>query len=65
MKSSHLPFSTLPILSPWFWGIPVFALSIMLIIGLTGSNQPLFLYFNNLFYFKPESIWINITNLVT
>lgn len=47
--------------SPWFWAIPVFACVMMLIIGLSGSNQSLFLTLNNLFYFQPEAIWINIT----
>lgn len=47
--------------SAWFWGIPAFTLSAMLIIGLSGSNRPLFLYLNDLLYFKPEDIWINIT----
>ena len=61
MKLQHLPYSTLSLSSPWFWGIPAVALSMMLIIGLTGSNQPLFLLLNNFLYIKPESIWINIT----
>lgn len=47
--------------SPWFWGIPAFALAAMLLIGITGTNRSLFLFLNHLLYFKPESIWINIT----
>lgn len=61
MKNSHLPLSTVSYSSPWFWGIPVFALTTMLIIGLTGSNRPLFLLLNDALYFQPEDIWINIT----
>lgn len=47
--------------SAWFWGIPAFTLTAMLVIGLSGSNQPLFLYLNEILYFRPEDIWINIT----
>lgn len=47
--------------SAWFWGIPVFSLTAMLVIGLSASNQSLFLYLNEILYFKPEDIWINIT----
>lgn len=47
--------------SAWFWGIPTFTLCAMLLIGLSGSNRPLFLLLNDLLYFKPEDIWINIT----
>lgn len=47
--------------SAWFWGIPAFTLTAMLIIGLSSANQPLFLYLNHFLYFKPEAIWINIT----
>ncbi len=47
--------------SPWFWGIPVVALTAMLLIGITGSNQSLFLVLNELLYFRPEAIWLNIT----
>ena len=61
MKINSLPFSTISLSSPWFWAIPSFALVAMLIIGLTGTNQPLFLYLNNALYIPVESIWINIT----
>ena len=61
MKNTSLPLSSVRYSSPWFWGIPVFALTTMLIIGLTGSNRPLFLFLNEALYFKPEDIWINIT----
>lgn len=61
MNNKQLPLSSPAISSPWFWAIPVFSLSAMLIIALTGSNRPLFLFLNNLLYFKPEAIWINIT----
>lgn len=61
MKNTTLPYSHLSQKSPWFWAIPAFALMAMLIIGLTKSNQPLFLYLNDVIYFKPEEIWINIT----
>jgi len=61
MKNNHLPLSTVSYSSPWFWAIPVFALTSMLIIGVTGSNRPLFLFLNEALYFKPEDIWINIT----
>lgn len=61
MKNSELPYSPLSQASAWFWGIPVFALTTMLIIGLTESNQPLFLFLNDIIYFQPEDIWINIT----
>lgn len=61
IKNNHLPLSNLACSSPWFWAIPAFTLSAMLIIGLTGSNRPLFLFLNELLYFKPEDIWINIT----
>ena len=61
MKNNHLPLSTLSFSSPWFWAIPVFALTSMLIIGITGSNRPLFLFLNEALYFQPEVIWINIT----
>lgn len=53
---------TLPALSsPWFWGIPAFAAISMLLIGLSGTNQSLFHFLNNAFYFQPEAIWINVT----
>ena len=61
MKNNHLPLSTVSYTSPWFWAIPGFALTSMLIIGVTGSNRPLFLFINEALYFKPEAIWINIT----
>lgn len=61
MKNKTLPYSPLTFSSAWFWAIPAFALTAMLIIGVTGSNRPLFLFLNHLFYFKPEDIWINIT----
>ena len=61
MKISDIPYSTISISSPWFWGMPVFALVSMLLIGLTGTNQPLFLYLNHALYIPVESIWINIT----
>ena len=61
MKVSYIPYSTISISSPWFWAIPVFALIAMLLIGLTGTNQPLFLYLNQALYIPVESIWINIT----
>ena len=47
--------------SPWFWGIPVAALSAMLLISITGSNQSLFRELNELLYFRPEAVWLNIT----
>ena len=61
MKNKQLPLSALYYSSPWFWAIPVFALLSMSLIGITGSNRPLFLYLNEFLYFKPETIWINIT----
>jgi len=61
MKISSLPYSTVSLSSPWFWAIPTFALLTMLIIGITGTNQPLFLYLNHALYIPAESIWINIT----
>ncbi len=61
MKNNHLPLSSLTFSSPWFWAIPTFTLSGMLLIGLTGSNRPLFLFLNEALYFRPEDIWINIT----
>ncbi len=61
MKNTSLPLSTVPYSSAWFWGIPAFSLITMAIIGLTGSNRPLFLFLNEALYFKPEDIWINIT----
>ena len=61
MKNTSLPLSSLPYSSPWFWGIPTFALVSMLVIGITGSNRPLFLFINEFLYFKPDDIWINIT----
>ena len=61
MKNHHLPISSPSISSPWFWGIPVFSLLMMLIIWMTDSNRSLFLFLNDFFYFQPESIWINIT----
>lgn len=52
----------MPILSsPWFWGIPLFAGISMLLIGLTGANQSLFLFLNKALYLQPEAIWINVT----
>jgi len=53
--------SNVPVTSPWFWGIPAFALVSMLMVGLTGTNRSLFLFLNEFFYFQPESVWINIT----
>jgi len=61
MNIRTIPYSTVSISSPWFWAIPSFALISMLIIGLTGTNQPLFLYLNHAIYIPIESIWINIT----
>lgn len=61
MKNNSLPFSHLSFSSAWFWAIPLFALTAMLIIGISGSNRPLFLFLNHAIYFKPEDIWINIT----
>ena len=61
MNIRTIPYSTVSISSPWFWAIPSFALITMLIIGLTGTNQPLFLYLNHAVYVPVESIWINIT----
>ena len=61
MKNKTLPMSSLPFSSPWFWAIPAFALIAMSIIGITGTNRPLFLFLNDVLYFKPEDIWINIT----
>ena len=61
MKKTSLPLSSVSYSSAWFWGIPAFALITMLIIGLTGSNRPLFLILNHALYFKPEDIWINVT----
>lgn len=61
MKNNNQPLSSLATSSAWFWGIPAFTLSAMILIGLSGSNRPLFLYLNELFYFQPEYIWINIT----
>jgi hypothetical protein len=61
MKNNKQPLSVLENSSPWFWGIPAFTLSAMLLIGLSGSNRPLFLTLNELFYFQPEYIWNNIT----
>ena len=61
MKNKSLPLSSLSFSSAWFWAIPLFALTAMLIIGISGSNRPLFLFLNHAIYFKPEDIWINIT----
>lgn len=61
MNKNTLPLSSVTYSSAWFWAIPLFALTAMLIIGLTGSNQPLFLFLNDILYFQPEDIWINIT----
>lgn len=61
IKNNPLPLSKLSYSSPWFWAIPAFTLTAMLIIGLTGTNRPLFLFMNEVLYFKPEDIWINIT----
>ena len=61
MKNNSLPLSPLSFSSAWFWAIPLFALTAMLIIGITGSNRPLFLFLNHALYFKPEDIWINVT----
>lgn len=47
--------------SPWFWAVPLTGLMLMLIIGTTGTNQSLFLFLNDLLYFEPTSIWLNIT----
>lgn len=56
-----LPYSTISLSSAWFWAIPAFTLTAMLIIGITGTNRPLFLFLNEALYFKPEDVWINIT----
>ena len=61
MKNTSIPLSTVSYSSAWFWGIPVFSLTTMLLIGLTESNRPLFLFLNEALYFKPEDVWINIT----
>ncbi len=61
MKNNHLPLSSVSLLSPWFWAIPVFTILTMLIIWLTGTNRALFLLLNDALYFQPEDIWINIT----
>lgn len=48
-------------LSPWYYAVIIFALLLILIIGVGGFNQNLFLSLNNLLYFKPEAFWINVT----
>jgi len=48
-------------LSPWNYAVILIASLLMLIIGLGGFNQSLFLFLNNAFYFKPEAFWINVT----
>lgn len=61
MNYKYIHLSVVKISSPWFWAIPLFALIAMSIIGITGTNQPLFLYLNHALYIPIESIWINIT----
>ncbi|HID49391.1 MAG TPA: phosphatase PAP2 family protein [Chromatiales bacterium] len=51
----------LPLKSPWTWAIPLTGLALLLAIGLTGSNQRLFLYLNDLLYLEPAGVWLNIT----
>lgn len=56
-----MQISGLKTYSPWYWAVILFALLMMFIIGAGGYNQSLFLFLNNLFYFKPEAVWINVT----
>ncbi len=48
--------------SPWFWGVPAFALTGLVLVWMTGLNRPLFLWFNALGHIG-EWFWANLTLL--
>ena len=50
-----------PLTSPWTWAVPLAGLILLLVIGLTGTNQSLFLFLNDLLYLEPAGLWLNIT----
>jgi membrane-associated phospholipid phosphatase len=51
----------MPLKSAWTWAVPLAGLVLLAGIGLSGTNQRLFLFLNHLLYLKPAALWLNVT----
>lgn len=49
--------------SAWTWGVPLFALLVLALLLLTGSNEALFLWLNGLMAQGGDTLWSHLTML--
>jgi len=47
--------------NPWRWGVPLFALSALLLVFVTGTNVPLFYFMNRIMSYASDSIWLHLS----
>jgi len=63
MKSTLSSPAKVAFNSPWRWGVPLFALSALLLVFLSGTNVPLFYFMNRVLSHANDRIWVHLSLL--